>query len=1035
MTKFLKNNSVAIIIVTIFLAIYGVIALFTIPKEAQPSINIPYYYISFSYLGADPSSIEEQIVIPLEQRLKSISAVKNISASSYYNFGTILVEFDKTKSDVDATNDIKAVIDQVWPTLPSDVKTPVLKKVDITDSPVYSFSIVGSTPTQVLYDEVKSLEDNIKAIAGVSDVSIIGKPTKEIQIVFDVQKLWALNLDFSMIVSQLKSAFVKFPVDKKIVDGKLYSFEIVNYDTNLTGLLDEIEWYTILSLQGKKIALRDVAQVYVWYKNQDKKSFIINDINNPQTKNALSFQIKKSPWYSLWPLVDAIKTALTEYQISHPDLEFVETLSQEESINKTYGLFISNFWQTGLLVFFIILLFLWARSSFVIFFSFFIVYLSNFIYLKTIGYSFNNIVSFALILVLWIMVDNLIVITQGIVTWLQEYVWDIWQAIAYSLRVYGKPVIFWTLTTIVVFAPLYFGLSGVMGEYIRSMPVTVISNLVISLIVTLLILPVIASLLFKSWAEFVNWTSLSFLKKIGDYIWSLVYRQNRTKRRSFGVVVVFILWFFWAISLMATWAVKFSFMGSMDSDNVRMNINYSPGLSLEDNQKYTAKVADATMKYFQTELSGLVKEVAIDLGQWYSLEWWWSVGSHVSSFTIKLVPSADRETTSYTIVEQMQQELLAALQQKYAFIDDMSVFTMQAWWWGGKPVAFSIVGEDYQAINNYIQTILPDISQIPGVFNVGASIAYTNGKLVYVIDENIAKELWANSMSVVMNMIALQNTTRFSNGVLVNEFSEFWSDALPLKAFLQTTAPIEQTKIGNYTLDQIVKKQELKPEINVIDRTNGKRSISIQWDKLSNVALADITAAIDVVIQNHPLPVGMEYTSGWDIQQLDETTSDMTSAMIIGLVLMLLVLIIQFNSLKYAVLIIFSILFSFGWIIGILAITWFDLTFPAMIAIFGVFGVGVNQMLILLEDFNYYYKEQWLSVAEAFQESIDERFVPIFLTNATTIIWLSILAMKDELFGSMAIAFIWWLFASILIGLFLLPAFMNLFTRKYYKKW
>jgi multidrug efflux pump subunit AcrB len=197
--------------------------------------------------------------------------------------------------------------------------------------------------------------------------------------------------------------------------------------------------------------------------------------------------------------------------------------------------------------------------------------------------------------------------------------------------------------------------------------------------------------------------------------------------------------------------------------------------------------------------------------------------------------------------------------------------------------------------------------------------------------------------------------------------------------------------------------------------------------------LADITAAIGVIIDKYPLPVGMEYTSGWDIQQLDETTNDMTSAMVVGLILMLLVLIIQFNSLKYAVLIIFSILFSFGWIIVILALTWFDLTFPAMIAIFGVFGVGVNQMLILLEDVRYYYKEAWLSVAEAFQEGIRERFVPIFLTNATTIIGLSILALKDELFGSMAIAFIWWLFASIIIGLFLLPAFMNLFTKEYYE--
>jgi multidrug efflux pump subunit AcrB len=103
----------------------------------------------------------------------------------------------------------------------------------------------------------------------------------------------------------------------------------------------------------------------------------------------------------------------------------------------------------------------------------------------------------------------------------------------------------------------------------------------------------------------------------------------------------------------------------------------------------------------------------------------------------------------------------------------------------------------------------------------------------------------------------------------------------------------------------------LKSEINVINRTNGKRSISIQGDKLANVALADITAAIDVVIENNPLPMGMEYTSGGDIQQLDDATSDMTSAMIIGLILMMLVLIVQFNSLKYAVLIILSILFSF----------------------------------------------------------------------------------------------------------------------------
>jgi multidrug efflux pump subunit AcrB len=397
---------------TVFIGIYGAMSIFTIPKEAQPSVNIPYYYISFSYLGADPSSIEEQVVIPLEQKIKSVTNIDKITSSCYYNFGTILIQFNASKSDVDATNDLKAAIDQVYPTLPTDVKYPILKKIAINDTPVYSFSVAGTLPTQVMYDKLKSLEDQIKSVPGVSDVTIIGKPVKEVKLTFDAQKLAVLDIDFSMIVGQLKSAFVKFPVDKKDVAGKLYSFEITNYETNLTGLIEQLKNYDLLNVVGKTIKLRDVATVYIGYKQQDKKSFVITDITSSDTQNALSFQIKKSPGYSLDTFVDELKAVVTAYAKATPDLKYTETLSQKESIQRTYGLFMENFWETALLVFCIIFLFLGFRSSWLIMLSFLIVYLGNFIYLKSIGYSFNNIVSFALILVLGIMIDNLIVITQ-----------------------------------------------------------------------------------------------------------------------------------------------------------------------------------------------------------------------------------------------------------------------------------------------------------------------------------------------------------------------------------------------------------------------------------------------------------------------------------------------------------------------------------------------------------------------------------------------------------------------------------------------
>lgn len=147
---------------------------------------------------------------------------------------------------------------------------------------------------------------------------------------------------------------------------------------------------------------------------------------------------------------------------------------------------------------------------------------------------------------------------------------------------------------------------------------------------------------------------------------------------------------------------------------------------------------------------------------------------------------------------------------------------------------------------------------------------------------------------------------------------------------------------------------------------------------------------------------------------------------------MIIVLVIQFNNLKYAVVIVGSVFLSIGGTVAILALFGMNFTFPAMIGIFGVMGVGVNQALIHIEDFKYYYTDQWLSVVDSFQQSIAERFIPIFLTKATTIVGLIILAVKDELFGSMAVAFIGGLIVSFFITLLYIPSLMNLITKEYH---
>ncbi len=386
-------------------------ALFTIPKEATPSVNVPYYSVVTLYPGADPKTIDEQVTDKLEKKLKTISLVKKITSSSSYNVSAITVEFYTDKKDVDAVNDIKAAIDQTISSLPADVKTPTARKVDITGLPIYQFAIAGGYSSEILYQKAQELEDDIKTVPGVADVTVAGNPSKEIKINFHLDTIQLMDLDLGTIVNQLRGAFIKSPADKKEVDGSLYSFEINTYTNSLTGLVEQVKDFDLINVGQKTVKVKDIADVYLSSKENPKKTFVAS---GDDTINAIGFSVSRTPGFDIQTVTLALKEKVEAFKEANSDLKTIEIQSSEEIISKTYNLFLENFWETGLFVFIVVVVFLGWSSSLIVLISFLIVYLINFVVLKSLGYTFNNIVSFSLILVLGIMVDNLIVMTQGI---------------------------------------------------------------------------------------------------------------------------------------------------------------------------------------------------------------------------------------------------------------------------------------------------------------------------------------------------------------------------------------------------------------------------------------------------------------------------------------------------------------------------------------------------------------------------------------------------------------------------------------------
>ena len=1027
MLNFLKQNKLVIIILTICLGLYWFYGLMTITKEVTPSVNIPYYNIVVTYPWADAKTIEEQVTSKLEQKYKSINLLKKVTSTTSYNFAVITLEFMTQKNNNDAVNDIKSATDQVYSSLPSDVKYPTIKKVDINDAPMYVFSIASKSPLEILYPRVSSLEDDIKSVKWVSDVSIIGKPVKTIKINFDFSKLASNNLDIWMVIWQLRSSFIKLPTDKKQIQNTLYSFEITTYESNVDKIIQQVKDFEIFDIWWKSLRVEDIATVKLWYKWSQKKSFLFFSWD---TVNAISFQVKKVPWYDVNDVTLNLKNKIQEYSKQNLDLQVIEIQSSEKSIKRIYNLFFENFLETWLLALLVILVFLWFRPSLIILLAFVLVYLINFWFFKLQWSSFNNIVSFGLILILWIMIDNLIVVTQWIIVWYRE-TWNIRWAIDFSLKNYSRPIIFGTLTTIAIFLPMYFGLSWMIGEFMKPFPLTVASNLFISLFVSLVILPVLfATFLAKTKLKEVQ--SMVFLEHLGKRMWNFFFKSNQTKSWSVWLMSIFWVLFVFAFILMWMGIIKIDFLWNSDSENIWVNMQYTPWISTMQNQEYTNIITQEVWWYVTKQYGKAIEYIEVSIGSLW-MQQWQKDPSNISSLSIKLVPSDDRNIKSYVMNEELQ-SYVKTIKPKYKFLQDISTLTMKWWpWAGSKPIWFYLVGDDYTAIWKYIAKILPLISKIPWVFNLSTSLEYGNGRFKYVLDLNKIKQLNSSAGSIATMFAGIQNWEYEPNWIMIKEFTEFWKDSISMVWFIDYSWNIDDQKIWNIYLQQLLQKKYLEPELAGISKINWSKAVQITADKATKTALWEVTSKINQIIKSNPLPDWVRYEVWADIEEQAAVWVDLWKSLWIGILLMFLILVIQFKNLKYPIIVISSIFLSISWALIILAITGYPFSFPAQIWIFWVLWVWVNQAIIHIEDFKDFYEKDGMSALESFKKSISIRFVPIFLTKLTTILWLLILAFKDELFGSMAIAFIWWLLVSFFITLVYIPAFVSLTSKPYYK--
>ena len=475
--------------VLMFLILSGTMAYMTIPKEAEPDIQIPIIYVSVHYEGISPEDSERLILRPLETALKSIQGIKKMTGTAYQGGGNVLMEFQAGANLDKALTDVRNKVDDARRDLPSEADEPTVNEVNISEFPVLVVTLSGDVPERVLTAAGRTLRDRVEEISGVLEARLQGTRDDVVEVIVDPSKLSSYGLRPDVMIAGVMAN------NQLIAAGAMEGSE-GRYAIKVPSLIETLEDVARLPVVASDTAVvraMDIAEIRPTLKDP------VN-ITRLDGKPAVAIEVSKRIGANLIETVDEVRAVTEAVQKDLP--EGVEvSFSQDKSI--TIRQLLSDLQNSVLtavvLVFIVILYALTVRSSILIGLAIPASFLMGILGLQMAGLTVNLVVLFSLILAVGMLVDDAIIVVEYAERRMAEG-HDRRTAFVESSRKMAGPVTASTLTRIAAFSPLLFW-PGVVGEFMKYMPITLIATLSASMLYALVFVPVLGALIARPFKE------------------------------------------------------------------------------------------------------------------------------------------------------------------------------------------------------------------------------------------------------------------------------------------------------------------------------------------------------------------------------------------------------------------------------------------------------------------------------------------------------------------------------------------------------
>ncbi|KKT73116.1 MAG: Cation/multidrug efflux pump [Microgenomates group bacterium GW2011_GWA2_44_7] len=1072
---YLTNLRVLILLVFVIAAL-GIASYISLPRNLIPDIRIPLVIVSTVLPGAGPNDIESLITVPLEDAIRQIANIQTIQSTSRESVSIITIQFNSGVDPDKARSDVQSAVDSVA-SLPSDKLPTNVQKLDFQNMPVWTFNLVSSGDLASLFRFSKSLKSNLENLPLVDHVSVSGQEEQEIQILIKPNVLNSYQINPMMLIPAIKNAIKALPAGS--VSANDYTFNLTIDPAVVT--IDDIRNLK-LTVSGTQISFGDLFEISEKAKSNQPLALI--KVGDKAPTRSVTFNVFRASGAKIDQTVAEAKEEVDKRLLAYKGQFTIYSVADTgEEIDTQFSHLQRDFLLTVFLVTAILFIFLGLRQALVASLTAPLVFFITFIIMAATGVSLSFISVFSLLLALGLLVDDTIVVISALTDYFRSGKFTPVQTGLLVWRDFLIPVLTTTATTVWAFIPIFIT-SGIIGEFIKPIPIVVSSTLIASIFIALFVtFPLVIFLLHPVFPKrvivfgravliiglavgivaIVSQSDLllviSFVLSVGLFIlnvrrgvldrlvlkiktglnWggrftrikstlingmvsfhhiSAIYKRiilailnNPTHRRQ--TILMVAVFFIFTILLWPLGLVKNEFFPKTDQDVVYVAIEMPAGTSTQKANKELFEIFD--------RFNGLKETVFVsgNVGQSFSSAGFGVGAGEVNNllFSVELLDQEERRQTSSQIAEAIR-KAFDRYQNGKVSVEEVS---------GGPPVGadvqIKLFGGDLTILDQYANKLMDHLKSQPGTTNVDKSIKSGVGKIVFTPDDRKLTQLGIGRDSLGFWL------RFYASGITADslKLSEGGPDKTDINLRLNTGLPTVETlegfsiptQQGSYPLAALGK-FNLAVSPTTIIREEGKRVVSVTASVKPGFSISTINQNLGQFADGLKLPEGYSWETGGANQENQKSVFSLLQAMGISVLLIVVTMIVQFNSFRRALIVILVIPLSISGVFLIFALSQTSLTFPALVGVLALFGIVVKNSILVVDKIVANQKAG-IAFIESIADAAASRLEPIALTSLTAIFGLIPITLSDPIWRGLGGAIIAGLTFSGTIMLFFIP--------------